>query len=124
MSPPYPPLPRRNDLAPTQLALRELMILTRCYCGPNEPGGTHPRLGHNCSFRRDVETLVAAVRRVLELCDEADTGNVVWKGYTDSDEVRATLLGVPVKAHSDEDPPWRDAQVAPTDEGSGGPQTG
>lgn len=120
MSPPYPPLPRRDDLAPTQVALRELMILTRCYCGPNEPGGEHPRLGHNCSFRRDVETLVAAVARVLALCDEADTGNVVWKGYVDSDDVRAALLGL------DPGPPWRtERNAAPgvSDEGvsSSGP---
>lgn len=53
--------------APVPLALRELMILTKCYCD-----GEHPRLGHNCSFRRDVETVVAAVQQALAMCELGD----------------------------------------------------
>lgn len=45
--------------SPVQVALRELMILTKCYCD-----GEHPRLGHNCSFRPDVVRVVAEVARL------------------------------------------------------------
>lgn len=76
--------------APVQVALRELMILTKCYCD-----GEHPRLGHNCSFRPDVKTLVDAITAVLKLCDEA-----VHDG-PHPEEIRAALLGLPYVPDAD-----------------------
>lgn len=75
--------------SPTQAALRELMILTKCYCD-----GEHPRLGHNCSFRPDVLTLVANISAALEACDTAlvDGGS--------PEEIRRALLGLPVNEHA------------------------
>lgn len=74
--------------APVPLALRELMILTKCYCD-----GEHPRLGHNCSFRRDVETVVAAVKQVLALCEREKTREQPRAGHQVAFDVRAALLG-------------------------------
>lgn len=79
-----------SELSPTQVALRELMILTRCYCD-----GEHPRLGHNCSFRRDVETVVANVGDVLSLCNEAIAANDPRFPADAADNVRRALLGLP-----------------------------
>jgi hypothetical protein len=77
------------------------MILTKCYCD-----GEHPRLGHNCSFRPDVETLVAAVGAVLALCEESERAQ---HDYVAAVDVRRALLGLP----PDDDPPW---DVAPGSE--------
>lgn len=70
--------------SPVQVALRELMLLTKCYCD-----GQHPRLGHNCSFRPDVERVVAAIGGALAACDDAlvDGGS--------PEEIRRVLLGLP-----------------------------
>lgn len=111
MNPPHPPLPRRDGLAPTQIALRELMILTRCYCD-----GEHPRLGHNCSFRPDVETVVAAVQKALALCNEA-----IAEGGPDpyaermvpADEIRRLLLGWSMPRGYDPGPPWDNGNTTP-----------
>lgn len=84
--------------APVPLALRELMILTKCYCD-----GEHPRLGHNCSFRRDVETVVAAVQSVLAMCNEAIPENDPRFPADTADNIRRALLGLP---------PWRDEDPA------------
>jgi hypothetical protein len=84
--------------SPTQVALRELMILTKCYCD-----GEHPRLGHNCSFRRDVQTVVAAIGEALRLCEDAKVSETQSMESL-ADEIRTALLGLP----ADEGPPWRD----------------
>lgn len=90
--------------SPTQVALRELMILTKCYCD-----GEHPRLGHNCSFRPDVQTVVANVGAVLTRCNEAIADNDPRFPSTAADQIRRALLGLP----PDDDPPW---DVAPGSE--------
>lgn len=92
-----------TELSPTQVALRELMMLTKCYCG-NYGEDPHPRLGHNCSFRRDVETLVGAVRRVLEMCEREKTREQPRAGHQVADEIRRALLGLPAY----DGPPWSD----------------
>lgn len=84
--------------SPTQVALRELMILTKCYCG-NYGEDPHPRLGHNCSFRPDVETVVAAVQRVLALCEESERAQ---HDYVATVDIRRELLGLP----AEQGPPW------------------
>lgn len=70
--------------SPVQVALRELMILTKCYCD-----GQHPRLGHNCSFRPDVERVVKAIADAIAACDDTlvDGGS--------PEEIRRALLGLP-----------------------------
>jgi len=93
--------------SPTQVALRELMILTKCYCD-----GEHPRLGHNCSFRPDVMTLVANIGAVLELLNDG-RGDGVWEGFVEAEKVRAALLGVPMRSWPADDPPWN--QEVPAD---------
>lgn len=95
-----------SELSPTQVALRELMILTRCYCD-----GEHPRLGHNCSFRRDVETVVAAVQRALDICDTAIRESTLGEaaGYAVADDVRRAVLGL----DPDPGPPWNNGNATP-----------
>jgi hypothetical protein len=88
-----------TELSPTQVALRELMILTKCYCD-----GEHPRLGHNCSFRPDVETLVGAVAAVLKICEADTVGDRA--GHQVAYDIRRALLGLPQPV--DESPPWRE----------------
>lgn len=89
---------KRAVTAPVPLALRELMILTKCYCD-----GEHPRLEHNCSFRPDVETVVAAVGEALRLADPINTPHAPdpWV-IAHLDAIRRALLGLP----ADEGPPW------------------
>ena len=109
MSPPHPPLPQRDGLAPTQIALRELMILTRCYCD-----GEHPRLGHNCSFRPDVETLVANIGAALKICEDelASGGTDPWSHPSPlAGAIHATLLGLPLP---DDSPPWSNEEAPGT----------
>jgi hypothetical protein len=96
--------------APTQVALRELMILTKCYCG-NYGEDPHPRLGHNCSFRPDVETLVANVATVLELCNNAIAENDPRLPADAADNIRRALLGLP---------PWSDGAAEEPSDGDGG----
>lgn len=83
-----------SELSPTQVALRELMILTKCYCG-NYGEDPHPRLGHNCSFRRDVLTLVTNIGAALELCDGVKgPGELAPDAVLEfAKAVRAALLG-------------------------------
>lgn len=88
-----------TETSPTQVALRELTMLTRCYCD-----GEHPRLGHNCSFRRDVLTLVDNIGAVLRACNEAIATNDPRFPAAAADDIRRALLGLP----ADENPPWRD----------------
>lgn len=100
--------------APVPLALRELMILTKCYCG-NYGEDPHPRLGHNCSFRRDVETVVAAVQRVLALCEDELSGGGTgpWDHPSPlAEKVHAALLGLPQPVN--EDPPWDEPTPQPS----------
>jgi len=89
-----------TELSPTQVALRELTMLTKCYCD-----GEHPRLGHNCSFRPDVLTLVTNIGNVLKLCDERSG---LWDdGRIPAEDVRRTLLGLSTgDGGATDDPPW------------------
>jgi hypothetical protein len=86
-----------TEPSPTQVALRELVMLTKCYCD-----GEHPRLGHNCSFRPDVMTLVTNIGAVLEICNEAIAANDPRFPADAADDIRRALLGLP----ADEGPPW------------------
>lgn len=96
--------------SPTQVALRELMILTKCYCD-----GDHPRLGHNCSFRPDVETVVANVGAALKLCEDELSGGGTgpWDHPSPlAEKVHAALLGLPQPV--DESPPWDEPTPQPS----------
>lgn len=93
-----------TELSPTQVALRELTMLTKCYCD-----GEHPRLGHNCSFRRDVETVVDNIGAVLRACNEAIAANDPRFPSAAADDIRRALLGLP----GYEDPPWDTSVVEP-----------
>lgn len=92
--------------SPVQVALRELMILTKCYCDGQYDGIGHPRLGHNCSFRPDVVRVVEAIGGALKLCDDelAGGGSDPWSHPSPfAEAIRATLLGLPA---DEDDPPW------------------
>ena len=86
-----------NELSPTQVALRELTMLTKCYCGGQRDGlgHPHPQLGNNCSFRPDVMTLVANIDAALKLLDVTDTPFAPDPWVIEHlDNVRRALLGL------------------------------
>lgn len=92
--------------SPVQVALRELMILTKCYCD-----GEHPRLGHNCSFRPDVMRVVEAIGEALKLCEITPLAPDPWV-VEHLDAIRAALLG-----NATDDPPWRQREEGPSGPG-------
>lgn len=100
-----------TEISPTQVALRELTMLTKCYCDGQYDGvgHPHPRLGHNCSFRRDVLTLVDSIGAVLRACNEAIAANDPRFPAAAADDIRRALLGLPAY----EDPPWDSSVVPP-----------